>query len=99
MRLQFETQDLLSGGLGLLAGVLGVVAARGVLQPPEEGLASSVLVTAVIGVVIGIVGLTVGRTRGVGRQVASIGTGIALVGLLLYGGSIALDALLEASNS
>ncbi len=92
-------QEILSGALGVLALVLGAAAIRGVVQPPGGTMADSVPVLAIVGVLAGVIGLYVGNTRGIGRQVAVIGTGVAIIGLALFGGSIALDALLEASDT
>jgi uncharacterized membrane protein YgdD (TMEM256/DUF423 family) len=93
-------QDIASGALGIIAGVLGAVAIKGVLQPGPSGEpATSVAITAVVGIVVGVVAMYFGRTKGVARQIAIAGTGIALIGIAVFGGSVALEALLEASKN
>lgn len=94
-----QSQDMIAGGLGLLALALGGGATLGVLRPTETGIADNVLMLAVIGTLVGVVGLYLGRTRGLGRQIAILGTGVALIGLGLFGGAMALDALLDAANT
>ncbi len=90
---------MIAGGLGLLERALGGGAVLGGLRPADDGIAGNVPVLALVGTLIGVVALYVGRTRGIGRRVAIAGTGVALIGLTLFGGTVALDALLEAANS
>ncbi|MGI9015517.1 MAG: hypothetical protein ACR2HR_00180 [Euzebya sp.] len=92
-------QDLGSAGLGVVALILGGLAILGVVRPQGGGAPQvSVAVQAVLGVIVGVVGLFIGRTRGIGRQLAIVGTGVALIGLALFGGGVALEALLESTG-
>ena len=93
-----QGQDLASGGLGLLALVLGGAAVLGIVRPPESGPSGSVPVLAIVGLLAGVLGLYMGRTRGPGRQVAIVGTGVALIAVILFGGALALDLLLDAAG-
>jgi hypothetical protein len=92
-----RVRDVAAGALGVVALLLGVVAGLGVLRPPATGTPGSTPVVAAVGVVVGLVGLYVGPTRGLGRRVAVVGTGIALLGLAIWGGAAAIDLLLDAS--
>jgi hypothetical protein len=93
-----QGQELVSGGLGLLALALGAGAILGVVRPGPAGIAGNVPVLALVGLVAGVLGLYAGRTRGPGRQLAVLGTGVTLVALMLFGGALALDLLLDAST-
>lgn len=98
MARDYSGKEIASGVLGAVALVLGIMAIRGVIQPVDGVMADDVPFLAVAGLLAGVVGLYVGTTRGLMRQVAVVGTGVALIGLALFGGAIALDLLLEASD-
>jgi hypothetical protein len=100
MAREISGREIISGGLGVLAFALGAGAIRGVVQPAADGaIDSAVPALAILAVLAGVVGLYLGHTRGIGRQLAVVGTGVAIIGLALFGGSIALDLLLDASTT
>ena len=88
-------EDIAAIGAGLLAFALGAATVVGVLQP-EGSMAGNGVATTVGGLIAGAVGLYIGSARGWGRRVAIVGMVGALVGALLFGGSVAFDLLLEA---
>ncbi len=92
-------KEILAGALGVLALALGGGTILGVVRPPDGVMAVGVPPAAIIGLLAGVVGLYLGRTRGISRQLAVVGTGVALIGLALVGGAIALDVLLETSTT
>lgn len=92
-------KDLIAAALGVLAFALGAGAILGLVRPADGVAASNVPLLAVAGMFAGIVGLYIGPMRGrFGRQIAVIGTGVALIGLALFGGSVAIDLILEVGE-
>ncbi|MEE8599983.1 hypothetical protein [Euzebya tangerina] len=92
-------KDIVAAALGVLALALGVGAIRGVLVPVDGVQPSNLPFMAVTGLISGVAGLYIGPMRGrFGRQVAVIGTGVALIGIAVFGGSIALELILEAGS-
>ena len=90
-------KDLIAAFLGVLAFALGAGAILGLLRPADGVAGTNVPFLAIAGLLSGIAGLYVGPLRGrFGRQIAVVGTGVALIGLALFGGSIAIDLILEA---
>ncbi len=98
MAKDLDGKEILAGALGVLALALGGGVILSVVRPAEGALPTGIPVTAIVGLLAGVVGLYLGHNRGFSRQLAVIGTGVALIGLALVGGSIALDALLDASG-
>lgn len=92
-------QDIAGAGLGLLALALGAGAIVGVARPPEGVIPGSVPYLAFVGLLAGVVGLYLAGTRGIAHNLAVLGTGVALVGLALFGGSVAIELLLEVDRS
>lgn len=90
-----QAKDIAAVGLGVLALALGGATIMGVVRPPGGVMADNLLTMAVIALVSGIIGLYLGGTRGRGRQVAVLGTAIALIGLALLGGAFAIEALVD----
>ena len=82
-------KEILAGALGVLALALGGGTILGVLRPPGGVMAVGVPPAAIVGLLAGVVGLYLGRTRGVSRQLAVVGTGVALIGLGLIASSMA----------
>lgn len=93
-----QGQELASGGFGALALALGAGSILGVVRPPASGMSTSVPTLAIAALVAGVVGLYLGRTRGIGRQLAIVGTGVALIAVVLFVGALALDLLLDAAG-
>lgn len=92
-----QAKDIAAAGLGLLALALGAATILGVIRPPDGVMADNLLLMGGVGVVGGMIGLYLAHTRGYARQLAVLGTAVAMVGLALYGGAIALEALIEVS--
>ncbi|AXV05224.1 hypothetical protein DVS28_a0517 [Euzebya pacifica] len=92
-----DSDELPSAAFGLLALALSAGAALGVLRPGPEGMADNVPILAFAGLIAGVVGLYVGKTRGLGRQMATLGAAAGLLAILLFGGSIAVDAILNTA--
>ncbi|HUG86155.1 MAG TPA: hypothetical protein VMM13_16445 [Euzebya sp.] len=90
-----KAKDFAAAGLGVLALALGGATIMGVVRPPSGVMADNLLTMAVIANVAGIFGLYLGGTRGRGRQIAVLGTAIALIGLALVGGAFAVETLVD----
>ncbi|CAN5504928.1 hypothetical protein BH23ACT9_BH23ACT9_18230 [soil metagenome] len=89
-----QAKDLAAAGLGLLALALGAATILGVVRPSGDG-PSNLLLMGLVGFVAGMAGLYLAQARGYGRQLAVFGTAIALIGLAVYGGALAIDALIS----
>lgn len=94
-----QARDVAAAGLGVLALALGAATVLGVVRPPDGVMADNLLIRAVVGLVSGLIGLWLARTRGYGRQIAVLGTAVALIGLAVLGGGLALEALVEDVRS
>ena len=90
-----QAKDIAGGGLGILALALGATTILRVVRPPGGVMPDNLLVMAVVAVVAGVIGLDLGGTRGIGRQVAVLGTAVALIGLAVLGGAMAIEALVD----
>lgn len=93
-----RARDIAAAGLGLLALALGAATILGVVRPTGGVVATGIPVRGIVALVVGFVGLYLARSRGFGRQLAVLGTAVALVGLAFYGGAIAIEALIAESQ-
>lgn len=94
---KIEIRELASGGLGIMGLVFGTRALLGFGRLVEGVISDDVALLAMVGLAVGVVGLLLGRSRGLGRQVAVIGTGVSLLGLALFWGARGLEAVLGSS--
>lgn len=87
-------EDIAALGLGSLAFALGLGGIVGVLQP--DGAMAANLPVLVFGALLaGVAGLFIGPTRGWGRRASLVGTSVALIAVLVFGGDVAINLLLE----